>query len=96
MTKIKVSSKGQIVIPKHAREELGINAGQELDCKVEGGRIIFTPAPKITKTRHISELFGILKDYAPKIYPHIDDEIEAMNHAVDEMFRNDPQWKINK
>lgn len=89
MTSIKVSSKGQVVIPKAARDALGIGEGQMLDCVVDGGKIMLVPTTKIEKTRHVSELFGILKEFG-KDRPATDEE---MNAAIDEMFRNDPQWR---
>ena len=38
--RVKVSSKGQIVIPKEIREKLGITKGTVLNIKVEGKKII--------------------------------------------------------
>jgi len=43
MTKTKVSSKGQVVIPKEIRERLGIRPGTILNVKVEGKKIILEP-----------------------------------------------------
>ena len=42
--KTKVSSKGQVVIPKEVRDRLGIKPGTILDVKVEGRRIVLEPA----------------------------------------------------
>jgi AbrB family looped-hinge helix DNA binding protein len=36
--RVKVSSKGQIVIPKKLRERLGLAAGEEVDFEVIGER----------------------------------------------------------
>ena len=38
--RVKVSSKGQIVIPKEIREKLGIAKGSILNVKLEGKKII--------------------------------------------------------
>jgi len=43
---VKLSSKGQIVIPKRMRETLGLKAGGRLILRLEGNRIILTPADK--------------------------------------------------
>lgn len=40
---IKVSSKGQFVIPASIRRRLGIRAGSRLRVRVEGGRIVLEP-----------------------------------------------------
>jgi AbrB family looped-hinge helix DNA binding protein len=39
----KVSTKGQVVLPIPIRRKLGLRAGDPLDAKVEGGRIVLTP-----------------------------------------------------
>lgn len=39
-----VSEKGQVTIPKPLRERLGIRAGQVLELREEGGRIVATKA----------------------------------------------------
>jgi AbrB family looped-hinge helix DNA binding protein len=39
----KVSTKGQVVLPGPLRRKLGIRAGDPLEAKIEGGRIVLTP-----------------------------------------------------
>ena len=41
--KAKLSSKGQIVIPKELRDRLGLEPGTEFDVYLEDNRIILTP-----------------------------------------------------
>jgi AbrB family looped-hinge helix DNA binding protein len=43
---VKVSSKFQIVIPRKARNELKIQAGDQLMCRVENGEILLRPRPE--------------------------------------------------
>jgi AbrB family looped-hinge helix DNA binding protein len=40
----KLSSKGQLVIPKPVREALGLRQGMQLHVRVEAGRVILEPA----------------------------------------------------
>ena len=40
--KATVSSSGQITIPKHLRERLGLHPGEILDLDEEGGRLVAT------------------------------------------------------
>lgn len=40
MLRVKVSSKGQVVIPKKIREKLGITKGTVLNVKLDGKKII--------------------------------------------------------
>jgi len=46
MTKTKVSSRGQIVIPKKIREKLGLSPGQELEVYEEEGRLVLMALPE--------------------------------------------------
>lgn len=43
MWKIKLSSKGQVVIPKEIREKLGLKKGDVLSVRLEEDRIILEP-----------------------------------------------------
>lgn len=40
---IRLSTKGQIVIPKEMREQLGLRPGAELSITLEGNRIVLEP-----------------------------------------------------
>ena len=51
----KVTSKGQITVPKAVREALGIEAGDEVVFRVEGERAI------LAKTPSFLELAGTIK-----------------------------------
>ncbi|WP_457753425.1 AbrB/MazE/SpoVT family DNA-binding domain-containing protein [Thermococcus sp.] len=55
MTTVKVSSKGQIVLPKAIREKFGIKEGDELEVLDFGDEIVIVPVK-----RNI-DLMGILK-----------------------------------
>ena len=39
----RVSTKGQIVLPKPIRKRMGLRPGDPLDAKIESGRIVLTP-----------------------------------------------------
>lgn len=45
MQEIRVSSKGQIVVPKYMREAAGMAEGSVVIAVLEGHRIILTPKP---------------------------------------------------
>lgn len=51
MTTVKVSTKYQIVIPREARESLGIRPGQKVQVMVYEGRVEFIPMRKIKQMR---------------------------------------------
>ena len=46
MAKATLSSKNQIVVPREAREALGVQAGDELLIVVRGDTVIILPRPK--------------------------------------------------
>jgi AbrB family looped-hinge helix DNA binding protein len=50
----KLSTKGQVVLPGPIRRKLGLRTGDQLDAKVEGGRIVLTP--RRTRSRRVSIL----------------------------------------
>jgi AbrB family looped-hinge helix DNA binding protein len=47
MGQAKLSSKNQIVIPREAREALGVKAGDQLLVVVRGERVIVLEKPKV-------------------------------------------------
>lgn len=53
-----VSSKGQMVIPAHLREALGIEAGTRVAIHQEGTRLILEPDTLAAKLRLIKEMRG--------------------------------------
>ncbi len=46
MTKVKVSSRNQIAVPRIAREQLGIQSGDHLLVDIQDGLLILWPMPK--------------------------------------------------
>jgi AbrB family looped-hinge helix DNA binding protein len=42
----RLSTKGQIVLPGPLRRKLGLETGDRLDAKLEGGRLVFVPRRK--------------------------------------------------
>ena len=52
----KVSTKGQVVLPGPLRRKLGIRAGDPIEVKIEGGRIVLTPQRRRPhKTRIVTD-----------------------------------------
>ena len=49
----RISTKGQVVLPGPIRRRLGLRAGDPLDAKVEGKRIVLTPQKKRSKKARI-------------------------------------------
>ena len=57
MVLAKITSKGQITIPKEVRERLGVKPGDSLEFSFEGERLEVRPK----KRRSILEFRGVLK-----------------------------------
>ena len=64
MYAIKMSSRGQIVIPAEARNNLNIKEGDILTCYVEEGKIIIKTKLAAIKLKKgiVDETFGLLSD----------------------------------
>ena len=56
-----VSEDGQIVIPEPLREQLGIHAGQILECREDRGRLVASKADDVDP---VESIYGILKGQA--------------------------------
>jgi AbrB family looped-hinge helix DNA binding protein len=61
MSRVTVSSKFQVVIPKEARDKLALAPGQKFEVIVDRGRIVLVPV------RPIRALRGFLKGIDPVI-----------------------------
>jgi len=59
---VKISSRGQIVIPAEARKNLKIKEGDILSCYVEEGKIILKTKSVKIKKGIVDETFGLLSD----------------------------------
>lgn len=53
---VRISKKGQFVIPKEMREALGVKEGEELLVTFEGGKVVLTRPHEYAKTTR-----GLLK-----------------------------------
>jgi AbrB family looped-hinge helix DNA binding protein len=73
--KTRVSSKGQVIIPKQVRERHGWRAGVELEVEDRGDAVILRAARLFPRTT-IDEVRGCLKYSGPKV------TIEQMDAAI--------------
>ncbi|MEM3660803.1 MAG: AbrB/MazE/SpoVT family DNA-binding domain-containing protein [Thermoproteota archaeon] len=64
---VDVDDKGRVLIPKEARDKVGLKAGGKARMKVENERIIITPP--ISPEEFIREMEGCIKEGTPKISP---------------------------
>ena len=57
MTKARITSKGQITIPKEVRERLGVHPGDALEFRDEGGRLEI----RAVRRRRLEEFRGLFR-----------------------------------
>ncbi len=82
----KLSSKGQVVLPKAVRDRLRWETGARLDVGVENDAVVIRRAPREVRRATMEEIdrvAGILEYAGPT------KSIEEMDTAVDEMFRRE-------
>ena len=81
MTKIRLSSKGQLSIPKKIREQLNLQKGDLLSLEQQGEEIVLRPVKK-----SLLDLGGML--YSKGMESHTDEEIrEGIFNASAERFK---------
>ena len=77
--KTRVSSKGQVVIPKAYRQKLGWGPGTELVIEEEAGQVLLKPKRNEDKKLPVPAVAGILHRPGNKAI-----SLEEMNAAIDE------------
>jgi len=75
---VKLSSKGQIVIPAKIRKELKLSKGDKLLLERRGDTIILRPMVKLSKLRGVDKIEGA------------SEEIEKMREEWDREFERRP------
>jgi AbrB family looped-hinge helix DNA binding protein len=75
MAKTRLSSKGQVIIPKAVRERQGWQPGTELEVEDQGDVVVLRRAPLFPRTT-IDEAYGCLKyDGPPRTVEEMDEGI---------------------
>ena len=80
----KISSKGQLVLPKAVRDAYGLTAGSEVEIEGVGETIVLRPQvrrPRTGRVYTLDEVAGMLKYDGPPV------SIRDMDRAVEEEFR---------
>jgi AbrB family looped-hinge helix DNA binding protein len=85
----KISSKGQLVLPKAVRDAYGLNAGSEVEIEAAGDVILLKPRPRrVRKTYRIDEVAGFLKYNGPPV------TVEDMDRGIEEEARR--MWNAQR
>jgi AbrB family looped-hinge helix DNA binding protein len=64
---VSIDEKGRVLIPKEAREKLGLQLGGKARLKIEKEKLIITPP--VSPEEFIQELEGCIKEGTPVIDP---------------------------
>jgi AbrB family looped-hinge helix DNA binding protein len=75
LPRTRVSSKGQVIIPKGVRERHGWSAGVELEVDDQGDSVVLRRAGQFRPTK-VEDVYGCLKHDGPPI------SVAAMDEAV--------------
>lgn len=78
MDVVRISSKGQIVIPARIRKELGLSEGDELIIDRKGDVIVLRPVVKLSKLRGVDKLEGASRE-VDKIRKEWDKEFDEIS-----------------
>ncbi len=81
----KVTSKGQVTIPKRIREGLGLQAGSEVEFILQNGHALLEPV----RSRGADDLAGSLKRYAKRLKGKSHKEVleEVRREVADAAYR---------
>jgi AbrB family looped-hinge helix DNA binding protein len=82
MARTRLSSKGQVIIPKGVRERHGWRAGLELEVEDHGDAVVLREVRRFPPTT-VEEVYGCLKYNGPPVTVEEMDEAvmrEAMKH----------------
>lgn len=80
----RISSKGQLVLPKAVRDAYGLGPGSEVDIESVGETIVLRPRvrkPRTGRVYTLDEVAGMLKYDGPPV------SIRDMDRAIEEEFR---------
>ena len=80
MARTRISSKGQVVLPKEVRDRQGWSAGTELEVEAQGNIVVLRPLRPIPRTT-LAEIVGCIPYDGPSV------SVEQMDAAVEEAAR---------
>ncbi len=83
MTQARITSKGQITVPKEIRERLGVEPGDSLDFLFEQDRLEVKPI----KRRKLAEFRGIFR--VPKAYSFEEERARAWEERAKELTQDE-------
>jgi len=86
----RVSTKGQVVIPKDVRDRLHWDVGTVLEVVDGSAGVMLRAKPKAKKALSFEEAMAKMRKTVNYTGPRISDE--DANASIDRMFREDKSW----
>ena len=78
----RISSKGQLVLPKAVRDAFGLGPGSEVEIESTGNSIVLKPITRRNRKRYtVDEVAGFLKYEGPPV------SIRDMDRAIEDEVR---------
>lgn len=78
----RISSKGQLVLPKAVRDAFGLGPGSEVEIESTGNSIVLKPITRRSRKRYtVDEVAGFLKYEGPPV------SIRDMDRAIEDEVR---------
>ena len=74
MGRAKITSKGQITLPKDIRDQLGLESGDEVEFYLEKGKYLMRKVPPVSR---LAEWRGFLKEFAGQRSDDLVDEMRG-------------------
>jgi len=92
----KVDSKGRIVLPKDARDRLGVTPGTEVDVRTEDGKVIVEPEDDPERIiDRMEAIVGEISDRDPTPYEDLDpqakDHVDTIRRQANEAEAEDSE-----
>ena len=85
----KISSKGQLVLPKAVRDAHGLGPGSEVEVESVGDTIVLKPRPRANRKKYtLDQVAGFLKYNGPPV------TVEDMNRGIQEEARR--MWNAQR
>ncbi len=87
--RVKISSKGQLVLPKAVRDAHGLVPGSVVEVESVGDTIVLKPRTRVARKKYtLDEVAGFLKYDGPPV------TIEDMNRGIEEEARR--MWNAQR
>ena len=99
MSVAQLTQKGQILVPKHLRQKLGLKPGGKVHLAEEEGRLVLTPVPPDpiqAVTGFLKGRFSLTQDLAANIGKRrsVSEKLVLDSFALVSLYHREPGWQV--